>query len=369
MVTGIVRYSHLRGTAQNAIVTIYFEGSETHTDTTVTDERGAYLFEDVPAGRFSLSAVMQESPGSGSLTHVSAISTGMDNTGQQVFCCEPLLLFEIAAHSSITGEIRHLELTGQTYAPVENADVFLVSVSATGETAIDSLLTGTDGIYAFHDVTTGTYCIKASKSYESGGSGIFFCDGTTRYTFDIEIADLVEKPAVYIYPERDDYFHVTLEFSNGADLTESVPEYLEGWNVFVETSGRIDKRYDYLFYEASIPGSPPIRQGWCMSRDDLPAGLKTLLLEMGLNESESDDFLEYWLDELAEYRYYCVYPLVGASLDNYVRLHVDPKPDAVLRFWLFFEGSVEFVDLPGYESAGFTRGPTTVVEWGGVRLN
>ena len=152
-------------------------------------------------------------------------------------------------------------------------------------------------------------------------------------------------------------------------MTESIPEYGSGWDVFVETTGRIDRKYEYLFYEASIHDLPSFNTGWCFYNEDLPVELRTILLEIGLNDKEADDFLEYWLEYLAEYEYYSVYPVFNRSLDQYVELHVTPEPDAQLRFWLFFEGSTDFRALPDQAVPAFQRGSTTVVEWGGTLLN
>ncbi len=60
---------------------------------------------------------------------------------------------------------------------------------------------------------------------------------------------------------------------------------------------------------------------------------------------------------------------VRPILDGMVELQLTPEPDAVLRFWLFFEGSDEFAPLPAPRLPDFFRGATTVVEWGGVLLN
>lgn len=372
-IAGLVVYSDSQEAVQNALVFITFDGPEGYSDTTVTDLRGAYSFNDIPEGYFILSAAIPDSAVSESCSHRSAVSSRLNNTGDPVFCPDNIILFEVFDQSSITGQVVHLhlpDLPDLVYLPVDSADVVLFSVSGVLAVAVDSVLSDVDGNYSFENVSTGSYLISVFRDGEYGETDEFFCDGASAFTVDqINIAIYARKPAIYIYPAYDESFNVTLEFLNGTELTESVPEYGSGWDVFVETSGRIDDLYDYLFYEASVHVAPSLSEGWCISRDGLPGGLGQHLLEMGLNDTEVADFLEYWLEALMDYEYYFVYPLVDDSLDQFVHLHIDPEPDARLRVWLFFEGTENPLTLTGPSVTGFQRGSTTVIEWGGVLLN
>jgi len=199
---------------------------------------------------------------------------------------------------------------------------------------------------------------------------LIFCDGISSYSADTLVLQIIycRKPAIYIYPDTDRDFLVELEFMDGTTLTSSTPPYSSGWNVFVETTGLIDHQYDYLFYEVSLKEAPELSSGWSLSRDDLAEGLQDILHGLGLNQKETDDFLDYWLGRLTDHEYFSVYPASEEIIDRFVGLDIFPAPDAMLRFWLFFRGEREYRSLPEPAFAGFERGSTTVVEWGGVLL-
>ena len=96
---------------------------------------------------------------------------------------------------------------------------------------------------------------------------------------------------------------------------------------------------------------------------------KELLDKIGLNEKEIRDFIDYWSGRFEEYDYYKVYLILNSEIDNYVELNINPKPDSVLRVWLYFEGCKEKEILSDPEFIQFKRNKTAVVEWGGVMLN
>jgi hypothetical protein len=79
-----------------------------------------------------------------------------------------------------------------------------------------------------------------------------------------------------------------------------VPEYGSGWNIFVNQSGRIDHRYDYLFYEAGLGFVPQLSEGWCVRQEDLKPELTGLLTAIGLNAAEIRDLIDYWRGVLTD---------------------------------------------------------------------
>ena len=63
----------------------------------------------------------------------------------------------------------------------------------------------------------------------------------------------VDKPNIYIYPNQKVELDVYLNFPKGGSIVQSIPQYKDGWNVTVDTSGLIDNEYHYLFYECRVP--------------------------------------------------------------------------------------------------------------------
>jgi hypothetical protein len=241
-------------------------------------------------------------------------------------------------------------------------------------TATDTTYSQTNGNYNFPDVQTGNCMIYASKQIENEWiletNKFFFFTGQENMVQSLTLEELQdEKPVIYIYPEEAGQFQINLEFNNKVKLTESIPEYKSGWDVFVEESGRMDDKYDYLFYETSMGTLPNLNSGWCLEQENIKTELPKILRKLGLNKQEIFDFMEYWLPRFDEREFYKFKLLINEQLDNYVELDISPKPDSVLRLLFFFEGCSDYEKLPTPKFEEFKRTGTTVVEWGGVLLN
>jgi len=174
------------------------------------------------------------------------------------------------------------------------------------------------------------------------------------------------KPAIYLYPQETMKIKVSLSI-NG-EITTSEPEYNNGWDVVVEPGGTIEGSYDYLFYEARLNYLKPPDDGWCVEYDHLEIWMNTMLKELGLNEKESRDFKDFWLDFLPIANYYEIKLLSKDYLDLHMGLIVDPQPETIIRVLLTFspyQNTVE-IDTPLIKTP--IRSGFTVVEWGGFIL-
>ena len=244
---------------------------------------------------------------------------------------------------------------------------------------IDSLITDESTSFNFDNMETGLYSVSTEKTTFVPGigitqihtcNGIPFVDGVSvvEATIPIEFSQC-EKPAIYIYPQIEENYNVNLLFKDGVSLTKSIPLYNNGWDVFVDKKGKINNRYDYLFYECSLATNFKFQKGYCYSSDDINSGIKQILSEIGLNEKEIRDFVDYWGNRFEKYPFYKVYPVVDNEIDNFVELQISPKPDSILRVWLYFEGcnSNQKLEHPLFKK--FERRNSVVVEWGGVMIN
>ena len=178
---------------------------------------------------------------------------------------------------------------------------------------------------------------------------------------------MIKKPALYLYPETDMGVDVNLHLTG--DLVVDIPDYNDGWNVFVTKEGLINNEYDYLFYEATLKKISLPDEGWIVRSDNLESWFKKTLPELGLNEKETSQFMEYWLEELDEDSYYEVKLFSQEFLDENLGLEIIPQPDTIIRLNFYFkpvdkqiELSPPIIDTP--DRIGFT-----VVEWGGVLAN
>ncbi len=339
-------------------------------DSTRVKFKGFFLFSDLAEGSYDLYAAEVGSPGPSRFSFVTPLTDPIDFDSHPV--ARDLRLRRVRTGGGVTGQV----LVEGTQAPPDSARVSLFRLEGIDYHVVASVDAEADGAFEFTDVCTGNYRLFAEGTGESpfpgfiGESDPFFHPGGQPLEFGtLLLTDaMVEKPAVYIYPEEDGPCQVRLGLNHGTRLTASIPEYGDGWDVFVETTGRIDGKYDYLFYEAVLTWFPDITHGWCLGRQELPWRLAEILRELGLNEAETADFLAYWQGRLAHWEYYQIWPVVDAALDPWVELAVVPAPDSIRRFWLVFRGCDRFAELPPPQIEPFVRNGMTVVEWGGVLL-
>ncbi|MGL1934292.1 MAG: hypothetical protein OCD01_04710 [Fibrobacterales bacterium] len=169
-------------------------------------------------------------------------------------------------------------------------------------------------------------------------------------------------PYIYLYPEEAQQVSVALDLILEGSIVVSDPAYGTGWTVTAEPSGLLDGKYPYLFYEANQAIPMQMETGWVIDGTDLSGELTELLTDLGLIESEIEDFLGFWLPVLEPSAYYAVFP---QDIDSMVRLVVDPKPQTVIRVLLFMTPMKYAADLikPQLPTVP-ERDGFTVVEWG-----
>jgi len=175
---------------------------------------------------------------------------------------------------------------------------------------------------------------------------------------------LLKKPAIYLYPESEQKVTVSLKI-NGK-MTRSIPEYREGWHVVASHDGRIDGRYDYLFYENTLHRVVLPDSGWIKKGSDMAAWFDEILPRLGLNAKERRQFKAYWLKELQANTLYEVKLFSSAFLSKQVKLTIVPQPDTLIRVMFAFKAikRVHYIQEP--KIATPQRVGFTVLEWGGM---
>ena len=152
-------------------------------------------------------------------------------------------------------------------------------------------------------------------------------------------------------------------------ITKSIPDYINGWNVFVTEKGIINGKYDYLFYEADLRKVKLPDGGWIVKYEELDNWLEDNLIRFGLNKKEKEQFIEYWANELPESRYYLIKLLDEEFLEKNMKLVINPIPDSVIRLDFYFKPIDERIDIREPEIKTPKREGFVVVEWGGILDN
>ncbi|MDX8340942.1 PKD domain-containing protein [Draconibacterium sp. IB214405] len=187
-------------------------------------------------------------------------------------------------------------------------------------------------------------------------------DTLTRLVYDYV---MVYKPNIYLYPQEELDICLDVSFPMGGEITASIPEYGNQWCVTVDTDGKIDGEYDFLFYESSQPNIFQHEKGWCVKQSELTAFFETNLEAYNFAPAEIDDFLECWIPQLSENEYYLIYPQTNEIIDQVIAFDFSVNPNHINRLFYGFKGTDEFTTLEEPEIVSFARDGFTVMEWGG----
>lgn len=181
----------------------------------------------------------------------------------------------------------------------------------------------------------------------------------------------VAAPVIYLYPEEETEVNVKLDLVG--EFTCTYPKYdeFEGWTCTALPNGMLTdedgKEYTYLYWEADLDFTPDFSEGFCVKGEDTAEFLEEALTELGLNVSERNTFIMYWLPQMEANEYNLV-SFQTSTYDNAAELNVVPEPDTVIRVNMAWYGVDEMVEIEPQDLTSFNpseREGFTLVEWGG----
>ena len=176
----------------------------------------------------------------------------------------------------------------------------------------------------------------------------------------------VRKPNIYIYPPEPINLTVNISFPNGGEITESIPPYKTGWDIFVNESGLIDNEFEYLFYESLTPDLYQYQYGWIIEKEQLTNFFTENMTEYGFNEKEIKDFITYWIPLLNSSNMFAIYPQTEQTIEQIIKLNFSIKPNSILRLFYIIKTVDESYSLQCPQIDQFERSGFTVAEWGVV---
>jgi hypothetical protein len=185
---------------------------------------------------------------------------------------------------------------------------------------------------------------------------------------------IYRKPVIYLYPTQKTEVTITLDV-NGKLLT-TFPKYDESWQVIAQPNGQIfdtktKRYYSSLFWDADVPLPKEhyqYKDGFVVSKEKLTTFFIEKLEHIGLNNQETNEFIQFWLPILEQNNYNFIHFLVNDQCDKIAKLNVNPKPETSIRVYMEFHNldkvtTVNEQILPKTERKGFT-----LVEWGGAEI-
>ncbi|MDO9390277.1 MAG: hypothetical protein Q7U71_00695, partial [bacterium] len=100
---------------------------------------------------------------------------------------------------------------------------------------------------------------------------------------------------------------------------------------------------------------------------DFDRRMNEILVDIGLNDKERADFMEYWPKRMNWKKKYCVaYYLKHEEIDKAAPLTISKTPESLLRLFFKFVPTDTLVTVPEPKIEKFHRTGFTVVEWGGI---
>ncbi len=184
----------------------------------------------------------------------------------------------------------------------------------------------------------------------------------------------VRKPVIYLYPPTPTKVHVQMEIDG--EFIATYPQIgADGWTVTAQPDGTLvdaatGRRHRYLFWEGTSAGFAidPAR-AHCVPGEQAADFLERACDRFALTEAECGDLISYWIPALAGNPYNIIEFVDEQRYGGYARMHVEPRPDAVIRPFMIFRRSETPVAVGAPTLPQRSRGRFTVVEWGGADLD
>lgn len=181
--------------------------------------------------------------------------------------------------------------------------------------------------------------------------------------------DVCYKPVIYLYPTEK--MDVNVNLTLDGKLTCTYPSYGNGWAVTALPDGTLinseGQQYNYLYWEGETYAEYDMSKGFCVKGEDTAEFLEETLEKLGLNRREANEFIVYWLP-LMEQNPYNIIAFQTNVYTEAAQLEVSPKPDTLIRVFMTWQKSGEYVNLEEQELSAPKRSGFTVVEWGGTEL-
>ncbi len=188
----------------------------------------------------------------------------------------------------------------------------------------------------------------------------------------IKMGDItIKKPIIYLYPTQKTDIKIDLEFKG--KLLTSFPKYDNNWSVTAYPDGRIfdnktNRFYSSLFWDGMQNFTKEhynYLSGFVVSKNDLTNFLIEKLENIGLNNYETNEFIQYWLPILEQNETNFIHFYVNADYDIISKNNVFPKPDTSIRIFMEFYALDKSIEISEQRFSKTERKGFTLVEWGG----
>jgi len=196
------------------------------------------------------------------------------------------------------------------------------------------------------------------------------------YKLDKSLEYIVKKPAIYLYPTEKTEVKIIHDFKG--TIKNTYPEYHNGWKVVAYPDGKLidltdNRTHNYLFWDG-VYNFPKehfnFDSGFVVKSENTISFLQEKLEAIGLNQTEINDFIVFWLPEMSDNPYNFIHFSINDYIDNSSFLYVDPKPETEIRIFMEFYGvnHPNVSNVPEQKINTIKRNGFTLVEWGGAKI-
>jgi hypothetical protein len=182
----------------------------------------------------------------------------------------------------------------------------------------------------------------------------------------------IAKPAIYLYPETTQ--EIVVEHVFKGSILNTYPPYDKYWKVIAHPNGvqlntTDNRKYNYLFWDGTYTfprNHYDYKTGFYVEKEKTVEFLQQKLSKVGLNETEINDFVVYWLPQLNKNDINFIHFWINDNIDNCSVLNINPKPETSIRLFMEYQRHSPFdKKLPEQKLPSFQRNGFTMVEWGG----
>lgn len=187
---------------------------------------------------------------------------------------------------------------------------------------------------------------------------------------DTEVCEgmMVDKPILYLYPEKDT--NLTVKLERDYDIVTSYPKYNDGWNVLAKSNGDLydenGKYYYALYWDEVRVHTVNFSEGFYVTKDNALDFLEDKLSIIGLSDRERNEFIMYWLPKLEINGQSLVYFELTDERESYNKLYISEEVDSLLRVNMHIKKVNGYVDIEEQALPSFERNGFVAVEWGGT---
>ncbi len=169
---------------------------------------------------------------------------------------------------------------------------------------------------------------------------------------------------IYIYPDSSQR-DLDISLQPAGKVTRAVPTFKNGWKVSIGQNGKIDGKYNSIFYQSMFYYKFNFSEGWVVDENNFKVKMDEIFDKIGLNAKEKKDFMDFWSKQLEwDDKYYSVYYIPTAQLNEALKLNISTTPDSILRAFFYFKATDDKLTMKEPTINPFERKGLTVLEVG-----